>query len=53
MPEKRLKGLAALLGGTLLVVIAAGAWFGSRSAADDLQSEAERALAAEDGRSSL
>ena len=45
MPEKRLKGLAALLGGTLLVVIAAGAWFGSRSAADDLQSEAERALA--------
>lgn len=48
MSEKRLNGLAAFVGVTLVVVIAAGALFGSRSAADDLQGKAERALASAD-----
>lgn len=45
MSEKRLKRLAALVGLALLAVIATGALLGSRSAADDLQAQAERALA--------
>jgi outer membrane protein OmpA-like peptidoglycan-associated protein len=46
--EKRLKALAALVGVGILVVIAAGAAFGSQAAADDLQTRAEHALAAAD-----
>jgi outer membrane protein OmpA-like peptidoglycan-associated protein len=46
--DKWLKGIAALLGTTLLAVIAVGALIGSSSAADDLQAQAERALAAAD-----
>jgi len=42
--EKRLKGIAALVGIVLLVVVAGGALLGSRAAADDLQTTAERAL---------
>lgn len=48
MSEKRLNGLAALVGATLLVVVTAGALLGSRSAADDLQDKAEKALASAD-----
>lgn len=48
MSEKRLKGLAALVGATLLVVIATGAVLGSRSAAADLEAKAERSLASAD-----
>jgi outer membrane protein OmpA-like peptidoglycan-associated protein len=46
--EKRLKGIAALLVTTLLAVITVGALIGSSSAADDLQAQADRALAAAD-----
>ncbi|MEV7395715.1 OmpA family protein [Aeromicrobium sp. NPDC092404] len=45
MSEQRLRGLAALLGTTLLAVVAVGALVGSSSAASDLQGKAERALA--------
>lgn len=48
MSEKRLKGIAVLLGTTLLAVITVGALIGSSSAADDLQAKADRALAAAD-----
>lgn len=48
MSEKRLRGIAALVGIALLAVIVAGALLGSRSAADDLQSKAEAALASAD-----
>ena len=48
MSENRLKGIAALLGTTLLAVITVGALTGSSSAADDLQAKAQRALAAAD-----
>ena len=48
MSEKRLKSLAALVASALVVVIAAGALLGSRAAAGDLQSKAERALASAD-----
>jgi hypothetical protein len=46
--EKRLKGVTALVGLGLLAVITSGALFGSQTAADDLQANAERALAAAD-----
>lgn len=48
MSEKWLKGIAVLLGTALLAVITVGALIGSSSAADDLQAEADRALAAAD-----
>jgi hypothetical protein len=46
--EKRLKGVVALVGLALLAVITSGGLFGSQAAADDLQANAERALAAAD-----
>ena len=48
MSEKRLKGIAALVGVALLAAITLGALLGSRAAAGDLQTEAERALASAD-----
>ena len=48
MAEKRLRGVATLVGIALLAVIVAGAVLGSRAAGDDLQVKAERALASAD-----
>ncbi|KAA1400152.1 OmpA family protein [Aeromicrobium ginsengisoli] len=45
MSEKRLKSIAALVGVALLTAVTLGALLGSRAAAGDLQTEAERALA--------
>jgi len=46
--EKRLKGIAALVGVALLAAVTLGALLGSRATAGDLQTVAERALAGAD-----